>query len=389
MNGKIPLGRVAGIRVHLSWSVLLIAGFYVYILATYQFPNEVWGARSIDYWVAGVAGALLFFMSLFVHEMSHALAARRAKIGVKGITLWLLGGYAELEAEPRSPTQQFWIAAVGPLSNLGLGALFWFARQIVPGNPDPFSIGNGSGDLVGVVLGWLAFVNVLLGVFNLIPAAPLDGGQLFGAGLWAATGNRLVATKWTSYAGVALGSAGVAYGVTTMNSAGAVNGVWFMFIGWWIASVAFGELRRAQSESTLGAITIGQIMRPEPPIVPDHVTIDKLVATGKLSELPAVICGQAPNGSISGVLTAEQITSCDAGARANLSVCDLAFPIGRVTCARDNEAVLTVARKLIDDPVGHALVTQVDGRVVGTIDLAAINAAFHHMRAQGRVALPR
>ncbi len=274
MNHDIPLGRLRGIRVGMSWSVLLIAGFYVYILATYQFPNEAFDSTTAAYWIAGIVGALVFFLSLLVHEMSHALVARATGIEVRGITLWLLGGFAELGSEPDSPGKQFTIAVVGPISNLLLAAVFWLAHGLVATNPDPFAMNTGTSGLIAVVLGWLAFVNLLLGVFNLLPAAPLDGGQLFGAGVWAASGNRTVSRRWSAYAGIVLGSAGVAYGLVTMNSQGTLNGIWLMIIGWWIAGIAWSEIRRLDAERNLAPVAVGDIMGPEPPMLPAQTTID-------------------------------------------------------------------------------------------------------------------
>lgn len=389
MTNHIPLGHIRGIRVGLSWSVLLIAGFYVYILATYQFPNEAFFLSDTAYWVAGIVGALGFFLSLFVHEMSHALMARRSGIGVRGITLWLLGGYAELEREPTTPGHQFVIAAVGPVSNLALGGVFWLAHYAVADDPDVFAVGVGTSGLVAVVLGWLAFVNFLLGAFNLLPAAPLDGGQLFSAGVWAVTGNRTVARRWSAYAGVALGGLGFAVGLVAMNSSGSINGIWLVIIGSWIMSVAFADLRRTGAESNLAVTTAIDIMRPSPPIVPAALTIDRALAVdrtpvpGMPDDFPAAFCAQAPDGRITGLLTADQIRNTDAHSRATVPLGHLAFPIGRVAVARTDEASLDLLDRLRDDPVGQVLVVHADGRVAGTVGVAEINRAA--TRRNGRV----
>lgn len=375
MTNKIPLGHIRGIAVSLSWSVLLIAGLYVYILATYQFPNEAWGMSATAYWAAGIVGALAFFLSLFVHEMSHALMAQHHGIGVRGITLWLLGGYAELDAEAPSAGRQFSIAAVGPVSNLALGGGFWVAHLLVAGDPDPFAVGFGTSGLVGVVLGWLAFVNFLLGAFNLLPAAPLDGGQMFSAGVWAVTGNRMVARRWAAYAGIGLGGAGIAYGITSMDSAGSLNGIWMMIIGWWIISVAAGDLRRTGAESTLSATTAAQIMRPDTPILPAQATIDQALRVGIPNPFPPAFCAQAPDGRITGLLTDNQIRSIDPVSRSTVPLGQLAFPIERVPLARTDETSLDLIDRIRDNPVGQILVMYPDGRVAGTIGVAELNQA--------------
>jgi Zn-dependent protease len=375
VKNDIPLGHIRGIRVGLSWSVLLIAGFYVYVLATYQFPNEAFFLSDTAYWIAGIVGALGFFLSLFVHEMSHALVAQHRGIGVRGITLWLLGGYAELDREPTTPGNQFLIAAVGPVSNLALAAVFWVAHLAVANDPDPFAVGIGTSGLVAVVLGWLAFVNFLLGAFNLLPAAPLDGGQLFSAGVWAVTGNRTVARKWAAYAGIALGGAGVAYGLVMMNSSESFNGIWLMIIGWWIISVALADVRRTGAETVLSASTAADVMRPSPPVLPAHLSIDRALTAGVPSPLPPAFCAQAPDGRITGLLTADQIRNTDAASRASVPLGQLAFPIERVAVARTDESSLALVDRLRGNAVGQILVVGSDGRVAGTIGSAELDRA--------------
>lgn len=376
MNQNIPLGRILGIKVGMSWTVLLIAGFYVYILATQQFPNEAWGMGTTAYWAAGIVGALAFFGSLLVHEMSHALLARRAGIEVRGITLWLLGGFAELNSEPTTPGHQFVIAAGGPVSNLALGGAFWLAHILVTGSADPFVTGYGTNGLVGVVLGWLAFVNFLLGAFNLLPAAPLDGGSLFGAGIWAATGNRTVARQWSAYLGIGLGGLGVLYGISTINGTGTISGIWLILIGWWIISAAQGDLRRVGIERSLGTVTVGQLMRPEPPIYPSTITIDQLLVALHGAQLPQASLAQDADGRIVGILAASQITHADPATRATVPIGHLTFPIDRVVCALTTDGALDTARKLVDAPLKEALVVQTNGRVAGMIGAAEINQAI-------------
>jgi Zn-dependent protease len=376
VNQNIPLGRILGIKVGMSWTVLLIAGFYVYVLATQQFPNEAWGMSTMAYWTAGILGALAFFGSLLVHEMSHALLARRAGIEVRGITLWLLGGFAELGSEPTTPGHQFTIAAGGPVSNLALGGIFWVVHILITGSADPFVAGYGTSGLVGVVFGWLAFVNFLLGAFNLLPAAPLDGGQLFSAGIWAATGNRSVARRWAAYLGNGLGGLGVDYGNSTINDTGPISGIWIILIGWWIISAAQGDLRRVGVEQTLGQTTVGQLMRPEPPIYPASITIDQLLSSLYGAHIPQALCAQEPDGRIVGLLTESQITHADPATRASVPIGHLAFPIDRVVCALTNDGALDVARKMSVAPVQQALVLQSNGRVAGIVGAAEINQAI-------------
>ena len=367
MTSNVPLGRILGIKVGMSWSVLAIAALYVYVLAAHEFPNEAFGLSTTAYWVAGVVAALAFFASLLVHEMSHALVARRAGIGVRGITLWLLGGFAELEDEPSTPGMQFLIAAAGPVSNIALGGLFWLANQAIGGNTDPFAGSIGNGGLVSAVLAWLAFVNLLIGAFNLLPAAPLDGGQLFSAGLWAATGNRNTARRWSAYTGIGLGALAIFFGVSTLGSNSGISGIWFVLIGWWVISAAQAQLRQAGVESKLGGATLGQLMRPEPPILPGRATIDQAIGPHALDGHPDAYCVQGEDGRITGLLTAAQVAHTDHASRTTVPMANLAFPIDRVVCAVTSDPALPTLRRLADAAVPLVLVVWPNGRVAGTV----------------------
>jgi len=172
MNDTIRLGRIAGIPIGVNWTVIGIAALMAWSLAGRLLPGEVPGLDPAAYWAAGAGVAVLFLASLLAHELAHAVVARRNGIGVDGITLWLLGGVARLRGEARTPGAEARIAIVGPLTSLAVGAV-------------AFAVAAGLGrlDLAGppalavVAAQWLAVVNVVLGVFNLIPGAPLDGGR--------------------------------------------------------------------------------------------------------------------------------------------------------------------------------------------------------------------
>jgi Zn-dependent protease len=183
VTASLRFGRIAGIPVGASWSALLIAGLIAWSLAGSVLPAEVPGLAPAACWLAGLAGAGLFLGSLLAHEVGHALVARRAGLRVRGITLWLLGGVALLEDEPATPGDELRVALVGPAVSLALAVAFGLVAVAGSLLARPTA--------VVFVLAWLAVGNAALAVFNLLPAAPLDGGRVLRGLLWRRHGSRV------------------------------------------------------------------------------------------------------------------------------------------------------------------------------------------------------
>ena len=181
MGENIRLGRIAGIPVGINWSILVIFCLLTWELADLVLPGYHRHEAAAIYWIAGIITTILFFASLLAHEVSHAVVAKRNGIGVRRITLWLFGGVSELESEALTPGADFRIAVVGPLTSFVLAAVYGALALLLP------KAGGGEEVLVSA-LGWLAWINLLLGGFNLIPAAPLDGGRVLRAALWQRSG---------------------------------------------------------------------------------------------------------------------------------------------------------------------------------------------------------
>jgi Zn-dependent protease len=168
---SIPLGRVADIPVSLNWTVIVILSLFAWSLAT-TLPHTAPGYPTADYWLAGITGSVVLLASMLAHGLSHAVTARRAGDEVSGVTLWLFGGVARLGDGPTAPAAEFRIAIAGPAVSLGVAVLFGAAAAVA------HTIGLSA--IVSAVAVWLATINLLLGVFNLLPGAPLDGGRLVG-----------------------------------------------------------------------------------------------------------------------------------------------------------------------------------------------------------------
>jgi Zn-dependent protease len=245
MRTSIPLGRFFGIPVGLSWSVLVIAGLLTLSLGTALLPASAPGASSTAYLVAAAAAAVLFFGSLLAHELAHAVVARRNGLQVEGITLWLLGGVARLGSEARSAGAELRIAAVGPATSFALGAGFGAAALAA----DAFVLPA----LVVAVLGWLALINALLGGFNLLPAAPLDGGRILAGALWAGHGDPYRARETAGRAGRVVGFGLIVFGILGFLTPIPFGGLWTALVGWFIVSMATAEERHAHHQRVIRA----------------------------------------------------------------------------------------------------------------------------------------
>jgi Zn-dependent protease/CBS domain-containing protein len=226
--GVLGLGRVGGVPVGLHWSVAVIVAPLAWALAASVLPAEVPDASLGGRVLAGVAAAVVFVATIMAHELAHVLVARRLGIGVRRVTLWIVGGTSEMSGEPRSPGALAAVAAVGPLTSAALGLGIAAAGTL------------GGPPLLAASLGWLGAVNVLLAVFNLLPAAPLDGGRVLEALVWRVTGSRDSGRRAATAAGRVLGLLLIAAGLL-FTLRGVVTGLWLAAMGWFLGASASAE----------------------------------------------------------------------------------------------------------------------------------------------------
>lgn len=262
MNDTFRLGRIVGVRVGVNWTVLVVFTLLAYGLGAERLPRSYKGLHPIVYVLGGLLTAAAFLASLLAHELAHAVVARRNGLTVEGITLWLLGGVAKFEGEPDSPGAELRIAGSGPLVSLLLGVVLAAASGIL-------LIADMNGLVTGC-LAWLAAINVVLALFNVIPAAPLDGGRLVHALLWRLSGDRTKATLRSAMAGRGFGWAAMVAGfyLSLWN----YSGLWLILIGWFLVAAAGLEAGQARVLARLDGITIGRIMTPDPFTVPGSMT---------------------------------------------------------------------------------------------------------------------
>lgn len=267
---RIPLFKISGFPINLDPSWFLVALLVTWSLATGLFPDRFPGLGRNTYWAMGVAGALGLFVSVVLHELAHAVTARRFGIRMRGITLFLFGGVAEMEGEPPSPRAEFWVAIAGPLASFGValaaGLLAFLGRGA--GVPLP----------VNVVFSYIALLNAVLAVFNLIPAFPLDGGRVLRSLLWGWKGRLRWATRITSRIGSGFGFALIALGVVTVFVWGdLLAGLWWFLIGMFLNNAARMSYQQLLLRRALEGEPVSRFMQPSPITVPRSLPVSELV----------------------------------------------------------------------------------------------------------------
>jgi Zn-dependent protease len=264
VNGVL-LGRFHGIAVKAHWSVPVTVVLLAALLAESVLPAAARGATAPAYWVVAVVTTCVLMGSLLAHELAHAMLARRFGVRVNDITLWALGGMTAFEEEPPTPRAAALVAVAGPVVSLLLGGVFVVGAFSV----DPSWLGG----LPAAALNWLAVMNILLGLFNLVPAAPLDGGRVLRAYLWSRIGDRDKATSRAATVGRAFGSGLVVLGVVTLMS-GYLGGLWLALVGWFLAGTAAAERQQAQVFGRLRDMKVRDVMSAHPVIAPGWWTVD-------------------------------------------------------------------------------------------------------------------
>lgn len=266
MNGGLRIGRWFGIPISIDVSWLIIAtlvSWSFYALFIDRFPDM----ETTYALVLGIGTAMLFFVSVLLHEISHSLMARRLGVPVSGITLFIFGGVTSTEQEAESPGHEFAIAVVGPLTSIALGGVGWvlvnFTGEILS-NAVRFGIG---------ALGWL---NVALGVFNMLPGFPLDGGRVLRSILWKASGSLVKATQGAANGGRVLASLLVAFGVFVLF-AGNLVGLWYAAIGWFLYQAAAGAGREMMVRHLLSDVRASDLMSPDPVTIPASISLREAV----------------------------------------------------------------------------------------------------------------
>ncbi|MFG1832125.1 site-2 protease family protein [Micromonospora chersina] len=374
MRASFRLGRIAGVPVGVNWSVLVIFLLIAWALSASQFPRAYPGHSAVAYVAAGLAAAVVFFLGLLAHEVAHAVVAKRNGIDVEGITLWLFGGVSELKGEARDPGAELRIAGVGPLVSLIIGVFFGAIAALL-------ALAGAHGLLLGA-LSWLAGINVLLAIFNVLPAAPLDGGRLLRAAVWKATGDRTKASVVAARAGWVLGALLIGLGLWQFLAGSGVGGLWLALIGWFLIGAAGMEERQARMGSALRGIRVAEVMTPQPQTASGEMTVadfvDHYLFAYRHSALPLT-----EEGRPVGLVTLDRVRGIPTDRRASTTLAEVACRADELVLANPDEQLTDLLPRLSQCADGRALVVT-DQRLVGIVSPSDISRAVQRgsMREQ-------
>ena len=357
MGGAFSLGRIFGIqfRIHYSWFIIfvLITGSLSWQYFPYTYPE--WSAPT--YWLTGIATSLLFFASVVAHELAHSLVARANDIPVKSITLFLFGGVAHMAREASRHGAELRMALAGPVASLVIGGLFFGLHLLLQSVNEP----------VAALTFWLARINVVLALFNLIPGFPLDGGRVFRSLLWRFSGNYQRATRIAFEVGRGVGYLFVAGGVILMflSRENWFNGLWLAFIGIFLTYMATASYRQTQWQAALMGVKVADVMTTTCPVISPYVTISRVVQDYIF--VGGHQCFMVTDGGeLQGILTLRNIKSIDQKTWDTTAVSDVMTPAERLKVVRMDEEVLSVLEQMEEYSISQMPVES-EGRVIGLV----------------------
>jgi Zn-dependent protease/predicted transcriptional regulator len=349
----IKIGRIFGIPIYLHLSWILIFGLITYSLADEfgaRYPQ--WSSRQL--WSLGVVTSLLFFGSVLFHELSHSVVARYYRIPVASITLFFFGGIASITRDPERPAQEFLMAAAGPASSYVLAGAFWLLALATPTDSMPNVLAN-----------WLAGTNALLATFNLLPGFPLDGGRVFRSIIWGITKNYSRSTRIASRVGQAIAYAMMAFGLYMAFALhSSVNGVWFVFLGWFLLTAARQSYQQVEAQSALQGLRAADVMTSEMPTVGRDLSLDEysreVSRTGRRAHLVV------SDGKLAGLMRVETLQAVPREDWPSTSVQAVMIPREKLAWAAPDEPVLSVLERMRSGNVDQLAVITEDN-VVGLV----------------------
>jgi Zn-dependent protease/CBS domain-containing protein len=363
VRDSITIGRIAGIRFGVNWSWIVVFALIVWTLARGIFPETNPGLSRGTYVAMAIVAAILFFLSLLLHEFGHALEARREGMEIEGITLWLFGGVAKFKGMFPSAGAEFRIAIAGPLVSLALGVLFVLAAWA-----------GGFPETVDGVAAWLGYINLTLLVFNLLPALPLDGGRVLRSALWAAKSDFGWATRISAWIGRGFGYLFIAAGLALLIFQGSFSGAWLAFIGWFLLQAAAAEDRYLVTRQALAGLRVRDLMVTDPVTTRPDVTLgdfmDDVVWNRRYTTYPVT-----DNGHAVGLLPFRSVAAVPRREWDAQTVRDCMLPREQVPIVEPDDELIDAAAELTENEVRRALV--VDGeRLVGLLSITDLARAL-------------
>jgi Zn-dependent protease/CBS domain-containing protein len=363
VNPTFRLGQIAGIRIGINWSWLIVFALIVWSLAAAVFPSQNPGLSDGEYVAMAVVAAILFFASLLLHELGHALQARRDGLEIEGINLWLFGGVAQFKGGFTSAGAEFRIAIAGPLVSLALGVLFVLVAALA-----------GLPTAVDGVVAWLGFTNLILLAFNLLPALPLDGGRVLRSALWYLRGDLQWATWVASAVGRGFGFLLVGLGLFMLIAEGTFSGAWLVFVGWFLLQAATAEARFVATRQALDGLRVRDLMIREPVTVDADLTLgqfmDDVAWSRRYTTYPVL-----EHGDPIGLLAFRSVASVPREEWNTRRVRDAMVPLDEVTLLTEAEPAIDALAKLSTSDVNRGIVVD-DDRLAGFLSITDLARAL-------------
>ena len=355
MHGSLRIGTIAGINIsiHVSWIVVVV--LLTWSLATGWFPVFSPHWPTVTYWIVSVLAALLFFVSVLLHELAHSLVARMRGLPVKNITLFIFGGVSNIEREPKSPGVEFQMTFVGPLTSLLIGGVAYLLWRFV---------GDGTSPLTAI-LGYLAFANILVGFFNLIPCFPLDGGRVLRSIIWMVSGSLQTATRITMAVGQVIAYLFILGGIWLFFGGAILSGIWIGFIGWFLLNSAQATNTQTMLETALKGVTVDEVMNVEPVTVPADLSLQRLIHDLLLprGHRSAFV---TQGDQLVGLITLRDIRHCPQEQWEQTPVGDVMTPVEQLHAISPEESLSNVLSLMVTQDVNQLPVMQ-NNHLIGVL----------------------
>ena len=365
MRPTIRLGRLFGIEIGVHYSWLIIAFLIVFSLAgNFQLTNPQWPPQVI--WSLAVITALLFFASIVVHELAHAVVAIRRGMPVRSITLFALGGVANIEKESTDAKSEFWMAIVGPITSLVIGMVFLGLAYATGWRPD---LGTPASPIwAGFV--WLGYINIALAVFNMIPGYPLDGGRVFRAIAWRLTGSHDRATRIAAGVGKFIAAALIMFGLIRFFLGAGFGGLWLAFIGWFLSQAAAASYAELEASAALSGVHVRDVMSEDCPTVDGNTNLrtfaeEYLLHTGRRCFVVLA------NGRQSGLVTVRELKQVERERWPTTTVSQIRLPFDRIRTVSPDMDVTQALQIMLREDVNQLPVIS-NGKLAGVISRADI-----------------
>jgi Zn-dependent protease len=369
----IPLGRIMGIPIGLDPSWFLVFALVTWTLAANYFPSEFNGWPAAQYWAVGAVTAVLFFVSVVLHELGHSMVARRYQIPVRRITLFIFGGVAEIATEPPSAGAEFWIAIAGPVVSFTLAGVFRLLETAFANLVPLLALAR-----------YLAYINGTLGLFNLIPGFPLDGGRVFRAIVWGVTHNLRRATFIAATVGRVIALVFILVGVWQVFAGNLGNGLWIAFIGWFLESAATAQIQQQTIMDLLAGHRVSEVMSRSCVSAPADSTIQELIDRHILGQGQRCLI-ITRNGSAAGLLTVHHVSEVPQDKRTAVTAAEVMTPFESMKWVPPDTELQSAFQEMDRDGVNQLPVME-GGRVVGMLsreDIVSYLQILHRLSSRG------